>query len=93
MSLLTSPIVVITVVAVDVCQIGCRHTVYGKYSYIADGSNSLIFLCRHTFYLLLNCVYLQYPFHLVYVNNANRVDGYDGTKLHIASYVIHSFRL
>jgi len=37
-----------------------------------------IFLCWHTLYLLLHCVYLQCPFHLVYVSNANRVDGYDG---------------
>jgi hypothetical protein len=82
MSLLISPNVVITVVAVDVCQNGWRHTVYGKYSYIVDRFNSSIFLCRHTFYFLLNCVYFQYHFHLVYVNIANRVDGYDGAKLH-----------
>ncbi|SRR6266702_1716044 len=24
------------------------------------------------------CVYLRHPFHLVYVNNANRFDRYDG---------------
>lgn len=34
------------------------------------------FLRRHTLHLLLNCVYLPHPFHLVYVNNANCVDGW-----------------
>ena len=52
---------------------GDMHAVLN--SCIADGSNSLDFSVLAYF---VSSFALSCPFHLVYVNNANRVDGYDG---------------